>query len=389
MSDTRVDVIVLGAGPAGAAAAVTAARAGLSVALIDKARFPRDKLCGGLFSGRSLLVYQAVFDSRSTPLDMLCCTDVTFFQGRADLGEVSGAPPIYLTMRRDLDTVLMSQAVRAGARDLTGERVAEVDVTAPAVRLHSGLRVTGRALIGADGVNSQVARALFGASYDRRKIGFAMEIEAPVPSGDPHRPIRIDFGAAAWGYGWSFPKKASTTIGIGGPQRLTPDFKAALHDYLSHLGEAGQGIKARGHHIPCGDFPVTPGRGATLLAGDAAGLVDPVTGEGIAYAMQSGQAAAHSVAAALNAGDPTRALPLYRDRISDIHRDLRIARRIKPMIFAPWLQPSFARSFTRSRTLKHMYLQVLAGECDYPTLSRAVLRRLPRVALSVLRPGRP
>ena len=127
----------------------------------------------------------------------------------------------------------------------------------------------------------------------------------PPPPGNADRPLRIDFGAAHWGYGWDFPKSGSSTIGIGGVLSRNEDMKGAMAAYLDLLGQdPTQPVK--GHHLPFGDFRRRPGRGAVLLAGDAAGLVDPITGEGIAYALKSGQLAAQAAVQALAEDAPRR-----------------------------------------------------------------------------------
>lgn len=379
-----VDVAVIGAGPAGAAAAFTCAQAGLSVALIDKARFPRDKLCGGLFTGRARKVHVQAFGQDIDAAAFDRHTQVRFGLDGADLGTVPDAPPMYLTTRRAFDAGLVARALAAGAQDFTGCRITGLDVLSRHVTLADGTTLSARILIGADGVSSPVARALFGRAFDPATIGFAMEIKATGPHLAPDDPIRVDFSAVAGGYGWRFPKRASTTIGVGGPHALTPDMKQGLQSYLAQLGLAPDAYPIKGHFIPMGDVRRIPGQGAVLLAGDAAGLVDPVTGEGIAHAMQSGHFAALSAAEALAQGRPGRALDLYLPRLRPIHQAIRMARRIRPVLYAGALQPSLARSFRNSRTLKSLYLDVLAGEAEYPALFRRVLTRAPSLVWRAL-----
>ena len=198
------DVIVIGCGPAGGAAAVTAARAGLKAALIDKARFPRQKLCGGLFTGRAKSYYQEIFGEKPAPETMVEKSSVSFWQAEASLGTLEDVPPLYLTMRWDLDHGFYRHAMAAGVADFTGSRIAAFDLAQNEVVLASGQRLKFRVLIGADGVNSAVARQIFGSAFDHARIGFGLEIEAPASP--PDAPVRIDFGAAQWGYGWAFPK---------------------------------------------------------------------------------------------------------------------------------------------------------------------------------------
>ncbi|MGR3271191.1 geranylgeranyl reductase family protein [Thalassococcus profundi] len=374
---TRFDVLVLGAGPGGSAAAVTAARAGLSVALIDRHVFPRDKLCGGGFTGRSMRYFREIFGAEAPSAPHLTRTSVTFCAFGQTLGTFDEVPPIHMTMRRTLDQALMQAALDAGAADLTGVRVLAIDPDAAQVTL-ADRSLSGRVLIAADGVNSPTARAIFGQPFDKQRIGFALEVEHP--SDDPAATgVRIDFGAAEWGYGWDFPKTCGRTVGLGGVLSRNADMKSALRRYLQVLGLPDD-RPVKGHFLPFGDPRKVPGRGRTVLVGDAAGLVDPITGEGIAFAMKSGQYAAQAAMVALEAGDPDSVLPRYRHALRPIHRSIAQARLIRPLVFMPAFRQGFINGFRRSSNLRRDYMRMLAGECEYDALTRQVVARLPRYA---------
>jgi geranylgeranyl reductase family protein len=385
--DTR-DIVILGGGPAGAATARTAVGLGLNTLLIDKARFPRDKLCGGLFTGRALSEYRRIF--RRDPPEGLFeeRRAISFFMGDRPMGRMDGVPPMYLTMRRTLDAHLLEMARKAGADTLTGCRVAEIDLAANLVVLEDGTRIRYRVLVGADGVTSSVARALFGRPFDPATIGLALEKEMP-PVTDPEtaNTVRVDFGAADWGYGWSFPKLGSTTVGIGGLQTRNPEMKANLHRYADMLGQ-GDATGMKGHFLPFGDYRDRPGRGNALLTGDAAGFVDPITGEGIAHALASGRKAAEAASRAIREGREEGAAAIYRAETRDIRLSLRIARLLRPIVFSRTMAPLFTRSFAGSRRVKGAYMRMLAGEVEYPALLWLVVQRLPLVAWRSLRGSR-
>lgn len=386
MSDAadRFDVIVIGAGPAGSAAAFTAAKAGLRTALIDKASFPRSKLCGGLFTERSRTYYNAIF-GRDIDREMFRSFDtISFWHAGRELAQLDDIPPLHLTMRIDLDSHLFDMAITQGAEDFSGVAVQSID--GACVRLRDGRTLTAKVLIGADGVNSVVTRALFGEAFNKETIGFGLEIEVDKSQVDPAtQPLRIDFGAAVWGYGWSFPKRKTTTIGVGGLHSPNPDMKSHMADYLAGFGIEPAAVKVKGHYLPFGDFRKVPGRGAVLLAGDAAGLVDPITGEGIAFAMKSGQFAALAAVEALAVGQPDTALRRYRTSLKEMHRGLRIAGRLRYIIFSPRWQGAFTKTFRRSGTVRMQYMRLLAGEVEYGELARSVLTRLPKFILNGLR----
>ncbi|WP_204113071.1 geranylgeranyl reductase family protein [Shimia biformata] len=378
------DVIVVGAGPAGSSAAFTLARAGLTVALIDKASFPRFKLCGGLFTERSMSYARDIFGAGILPPIARSFDTISFWHEGRELAVLRDVPPLHLTMRVDLDTDLFRRAINAGAIDVTGQPVASVQ--GATVTLRSGATLTAKVLIGADGVNSIVARALFGAPFDKGRIGFGLEIEAPPNALDPTPlPLRIDFGAAVWGYGWSFPKRNTTTIGVGGLHAPNPDMKDHMRRYLRGFGLDPDAVPIKGHYLPFGDFRPVPGRRNVLLAGDAAGLVDPITGEGIAFAMKSGHLAALAAIDALSANRPDAALPRYQSSLRDMHRNLRIARTLRHIIFAPRWQKAFTSTFQRSGTVRSQYMRLLAGEVEYPQLARNVIARLPRYVMNGMR----
>lgn len=369
------DLIVLGAGPAGTAAAVEARRLGLSVALVDKARFPRDKLCGGGVTGRAQAALAGVFGALPPELFHEVC-HVRLVAGDRVLGDHPQAPVLAMTMRRDFDAALVQRALASGAADFTGRRAA-LELPAIALTLEDGTALRAQALIGADGVNSAVAKALFGRAYDPARIGFALETEVP---GVPEAAAELDLAAAEWGYGWAFPKAGGTTVGVGGVAGRNPDLRPAMAAYLARHG--GAGGKVKGHHLPFGDRRPDPARGAVLLAGDAAGFVDPLTGEGIGWAVSSGQLAARAVAGAVAEGRPEGAGPRYLAATAHLRGELARARRLRALVYHPWLRARCLDLLARDMRVQRRFLALLAGELDYADLRPArVLRHLARMVL--------
>ncbi len=387
MTDQVFDVVVVGAGPAGGAAAFTAARAGLQVALIDRKTFPRNKLCGGLITGRARRYYHEIFGEEMPfePQDRKTVVDFRF-RGRS-VGLINDAPALCMAMRWDMDHLICAKAIAAGTRDFTGCQISEINLNAKFLGLKDGRTIRYGVLIGADGANSSVAKALFGQSFDRTRIGFGLEIEATGDHINPEAPLRIDFAAARWGYGWAFPKRCSTTVGVGGLMARNPDMKTAMAEYLTELGIDCAPKAFKGQFLPFGDFRKVPGRDAVLLCGDAAGLVDPITGEGIAYALKSGKLAALSAVDSLSNNAPATALEGYRRRLVGIHRALRMARWIRPVVFLPALEGAFETTFRRSSTLRQDYLRLMAGEIEYEHILKALALRVPRLLVHAVGAG--
>lgn len=371
------DVLVIGAGPAGSAAAVTAIKAGLRVALIDKALFPREKLCGGGVTARAHGYAHAVFGALPGGLFHVS-RSVRFSAGPTTLARLDGAPPIYMTMRSGFDAELRARAVAAGAEDFCGQRMAECAPQAGRVTLANGQVLIAPVVIGADGVHSGVARALFGRPFDPATIGFALEAEVP---GAPGSETELDMTALPWGYGWDFPKAQGRTLGIGGVAVQDKDLRPRFYDWLRARGVDPGTVKIKGHHLPSGASRAKPGRGAVLLAGDAAGLVDPVTGEGIGWAILSGRLAAEAAAEALRAGTPQTAFRAYQRRMQPIRAELLRARLLANVVYHPVLQPRLLRALAGSDHLQRRYLSLLAGEMDYADLGP---RRLIGVIWRVL-----
>lgn len=379
----RFDLIVIGAGPAGSAAALVAAQGGLSVALVDRAAFPRDKLCGGGISGRAQGHLDRVFGALPDGL-MHPVSQIRLRHRGAELGMQTCDPPFRTTMRRAFDAVLVGRALGAGAADHTGQRVRGIDPDAAAITLTCGMRLQAPLLIGADGVNSSVARRLWGRAHDPARVAFALEVEAPAQDGP--EVLEIDLGAAHWGYGWSFPKAGGLTLGVGGLAARNPALGASMADYLARSG-APKGLRIRGHHLPFGDFPAIAGQGRVLLAGDAAGLVDPITGEGIGWAVHSGALAGAAAVRALAEDAPGAALRHYMAGLAPVHAELRRARALRRLIYARPLQGRFARAIARNPAIQRRYVQLLQGERDYADLGAgSVLRLLRRLVLPALDP---
>jgi geranylgeranyl reductase family protein len=378
------DVVVIGGGPAGSAAATTSAKAGLDVLLIDKAIFPRDKLCGGLFTGRARSEYARTFDCDMGSDLFEERSAIAFHLGERSLGRMDQVPPMYLTMRHRLDAHLLAHAEAAGATLRTGCRIDMIDLAHDRLTLGDGTMIAYRVLIGADGVNSAVARAAFGRAFDPDHIGFALEKEMPpVTDPDVLGTVRVDFGAADWGYGWSFPKRDSTTVGVGGLHRRNPEMKAKLRAYADML-QQGDTTGMKGHFLPFGDFRHRPGRGNILLAGDAAGFVDPITGEGIGHALASGRIAGEAAALALREARVCDAASIYTAETREIRMNLMIARWLRPIVFSERMAPIFTKAFSARSRSARAYLDMLAGKTEYAEFLGLVLRRLPRAAWRTL-----
>ncbi|MDT8856869.1 hypothetical protein RNZ50_17895 [Paracoccaceae bacterium Fryx2] len=187
--------------------------------------------------------------------------------------------------------------------------------------------------------------------------------------------------AADWGYGWAFPKRGGLTLGVGGVHRRNPDLRARLDMLLARHGIDPGACRIKGAFLPFGDPRPAPGRGAVLLAGDAAGMVDPLTGEGIAWAMRSGQLAALAAAEALAAGRPHTAFAAYAHALRPLQRELARARLARSLVYHPLLQRRGLDLIARQPGMQRRHMQLLAGEMYYADIPS----RLPKLALALMR----
>jgi len=288
------DLIVAGAGPAGAAAALEARRLvpDARVLLLDRERFPRDKACGdgiGPHAAAELADLGAGSILDGYP-------PVRRLRLRAPGGiEVAGTSPLpsWVVPRRVLDARLVEQAVRAGVV-LVRERVRSVEQRDGMVIVNGELAAP--AAIGADGANSTVRRKLGAPASPDGRTAIALRGYAAAPAGPPEQ--LIGWVAEGWpAYVWSFPTGTGlANVGYGLLRSRLHGGRAELERRLRALlpGADPDPASLRAHHLPFSPGRPLAGRGRVLLCGDAASMVNPLSGEGIYYALASGRLAARA-----------------------------------------------------------------------------------------------
>ncbi len=311
------DVIVVGAGQAGAACALDLAMAGLSVLLVDRRDFPRFKACAGGVTTKALHRYRFSIAPviRQVESDMR----ISMYLRREAL--LKGPAPICaMTVRTELDALCFERALAAGARFEKIGPIRAIDESADgvAVTLDSGRVLRARYLVGADGAHSQVRKLTGGFVPDRTAV--AMEGIVQLPAGVPLPPVTFDFGVVGQGYGWLFPKGDHVNVGIYTRRPEETEFsKDQLRDYVQRrLGVHGESIEHLvGFPIGTGGEKYQPASERVLLVGDAAGMAEALLGEGIHNAVLTGQMAANAIVLALASNGSARVL---YDEYSDIVR---------------------------------------------------------------------
>ncbi|MEW1551072.1 geranylgeranyl reductase family protein [Streptomyces tsukubensis] len=291
------DVVVVGAGPAGASAAYAAAVAGRRVLLLEKAELPRYKTCGGGIIGPSRDSLPPGFELPFR--DRVHAVTFTL-NGRLSRTRRSKRMLFGLINRPEFDALLVEHAEKAGAVLRTGVAVSRVeqhgaavpDRRTVAVVTTTGETVLAHAVVGADGSASRIGKHV-GVKLDQVDLG--LEAEIPVPESvaeDWAGRVLIDWGPMPGSYGWVFPKGRTLTVGVIAARGEGSATKRYLEDFIARLGLAGfEPSVSSGHLTRCRSDDSPLSRGRVLVCGDAAGLLEPWTREGISFALRSGRLA--------------------------------------------------------------------------------------------------
>lgn len=304
---TDYDVVVVGAGPSGSTTAYLLAKWGYRVCVVDKAHFPRPKLCAGVLTWKSVDLLQRIFGcSRDHLLKngifAHTCRNYRIYIDSQVITERRLNFPFHFVERLDYDHFWLQKARQAGCHLSLGKSVTHVDPINGKIDIAGGSRIKAGIIIGADGIWSKVRQSLMEtkADYSKWRHGMATTIEtwhAVEHSKELDSHAAIYFGHLPWGYAWIFPGKGRRVVGIGGlVHKSNHSMARHFHQFLAanHI-DAAQLSPWQSHPLPYGNHMVEPAQGRVLLVGDACGLADPLLGEGIYYAHRSGELAAHAI----------------------------------------------------------------------------------------------
>lgn len=382
------DVIIVGMGPAGAAAAYDLSRAGASVLGLEKQTHPRYKVCGGGLSARI---------EHILPADFLNVVEETVYRvqftyGGDDSFVIESSQPIaYMIMRDHFDQWLMQKARQVGTEVRENEPAVQVKPLPEGVEVTTGQgRYHSKVVIGADGAMSLVAQQFF----PNRRLRNVPALESEIKNRSSHpygqtKTTLISLSAVQKGYGWVFPKRDGLSVGVGEfasrPNRPKQSFQefSAQEPTLATL----QIPAPLGHPLPIFNYPPKINGGGwtgslvshrALLVGDAGHLVDPLLGEGIYYAIRSGQLAAGSILATLRNAN-LRLDEYEKAAFHEFGQEFRIASRLGRIIYGlprglhHWMGKNFPDSYQR---VLRRYCRLLQGMETYQTLWARVLGRL-------------
>jgi len=314
MTEKKYDVIIVGGGPAGSTAGYLLANSGIKVLIIDKFQFPREKLCAGLITWKTLRLLERIFDESEVSLKekgIINYTTEKYEIRYRDKKIVNSKIPIpfHIVERKGYDNFLLNKSKDAGVDVIEGEMVVTCNAYTNEIITSSGRRFMSEFIIGADGVNSIIRKSFPEKHFNHRKWkkNLATALEIFVSRDEVNLEVNhliLFYGIIDMGYAWLFPQKDNIIIGLGGANRVNKGkFMTLFNDFLTYLNvNELKKYKVRGHLLPNGYYIPNPIFKKVLLLGDAGGMVDSITGEGIFYAQRSAEFASWAILKTINEG---------------------------------------------------------------------------------------
>ncbi len=389
---TDYDVVVVGGGPAGSTAARRIAQRDLSVVVLDKEKFPRNKACAG-----------GIRDFVANTLDFSIEDVIERYVYGQRLHGPSGVlvdctrPRVsaHMVMRTEFDNLLLQKAGEAGAdvRDGTGVISAGQDHSKVTVETDDGQKISGKYLVGADGIKSVIAKSLgFYQGWKKDAAAVAIEIEAEVGEetveqicGVPYdkKGVAIDifFGPVPHGYAWCFPKKSILSLGAGCRQDRANNIRAYFNKWFDAFKKKHDIspiiVSDTAARLPYSGAVKRTVMGRTILVGDAAGFVNPFSGEGIPMAISSGIIAAPVIERAVKESDPHVLREYEKGWKKDFGDDLVVAKSLAKLIFkSEKNMETIMQIAHKDDFVRDIIYKMVAVEDTYRALKKALVKRI-------------
>ncbi|MFA5752924.1 MAG: geranylgeranyl reductase family protein [Bacteroidales bacterium] len=356
------DVLIIGGGPAGAMAGIELQKKGIRTCIIDKKTFPRTKLCGGMLTQKSMdLVVRHCpgLDPEDFVVEKTGTADF-YYEGKK-LNRFPTRTVYYLTERTIFDDRLIRYYLAQGGTIMQNIVIKAGDIHFKENAITVDTKKVGyEFLVGADGCNGVLCRAAHIKRHDY------LCLEGNVPRNqDKEKEFRIYFGVAGKGYGWYFPKKEHYCTGMGGKGsgRTIRDQANRFFRQVTDL----QVQQVKGAFIPSGKRLKTRRIPKNVLpVGDAAGFADPISGEGLYYAMLSGILAADAISNSAKSKN-RNALRLYNKNVLPIRQNIRAALFWQKILYFPPVFRAFMKHLQTHTNFARFYLEkvIATGEYNY------------------------
>lgn len=358
------DVIVIGGGPSGASAGRRAGKLGLNTLLLEKEEFPRYKPCGGGLSDHAISYLD--FELPEDVIEWEATGAKVFFKNQ--LIEVHKDYRLSVLISRDIfDNLLLEKAKETGIAVHTGEKALCCREMPGCVEVETNRDIyRAKFAIIAEGAQGLLKTCVRPADT-KEEYGICMVTEVPADENEIKerlgKTLELHFGVAGGGYGWIFPHKTYYSVGIGGFVKTLPHPKETILAFLKDSGFFGN-YKLHGHKIPWGGLKRRVTGSRVLLSGDAAGFVDAFSGEGLAYAISSGQFAAEVIAEICLCGGKIKDLNKYESLCqSEFGTHLKYS-----LLFSKAMHRFPDRTFkifTSNEKMIDKYLEVVAFRISY------------------------
>ena len=373
------DLIIIGGGPSGSAAGRIAGKKGLKTLLIEKEIFPRYKPCGGALSEHAMSYLDFKIPGSMIERDIFGAR--AHFKGQVVEQHKDSRIAVLIT-RSILDNYLLEKAIETGIEIKMGEKVLEYQEKIDYVEVFTDNDTyKAKFIIIAEGSQGKLKYKIRRKDRkDEYAISVVAEIEEDNESIDRyiHDAIDLHFGWFKHGYGWIFPHEKHFSVGIAGLAKHLPHPKKTMLNFLNE-NNFNNKYKLHSHIIPAGGINRKIISSRVILSGDSAGFVDSFIGEGIAYAIRSGQIAVEVISKIILNGDDLKSLEKYQmicssEFVSNLKYSLLFTKLIN-------IYPSIFLKILVSNEAIEKYLEVTTMETSYKNYIKWLIPRIPMFLL--------
>ena len=364
MAELGYDIVIIGAGPAGMGCAIPLMKGHASVCVIDKATFPRSKTCAGLVTGKTYRLIEAIFDKKVSDA-LFCFTSgaVRLFRKTELLVDAPLKHSVRLVNRREFDNALVEEYKRLGGVIREGETGIRIDFENNRVELKNGDVIRYRYILFADGALSMAHHLL---KTGKRDLAFGIETYIPAEKLDTDS-VDLYFGYLDTGYAWVFPHGDTVCVGLADSYHKTTDYRGLIEGFVSDLGVDPAECDYVGAYLPYGTvIPQEKLADNILLLGDAGGFTDPISGEGLYMALQSG---AYAAAALIDADKPKQA---YLDSMSAIIRTVKDGKKVQKTFYSFPIHKLFLNKVVGKSGMVSFFFEEMVEDykCEYRDIRR-------------------